>query len=77
KELINAGVKWIHYDVMDGEFVPNTAISYQEIKNIREKAPKHIMDAHLMVNDPLSYLDEFKNVVDIVTIHFEAIDDLE
>ncbi|TNK96888.1 ribulose-phosphate 3-epimerase, partial [Mycoplasmopsis pullorum] len=25
KELINAGVKWIHYDVMDGEFVPNTA----------------------------------------------------
>lgn len=71
--LINEGIKWIHYDVMDGKFVPNTAIELEEIKNIKAKAPHHFMDAHLMVENPLDYLDDFKDVVDITTIHYEAI----
>ncbi|WP_029906313.1 ribulose-phosphate 3-epimerase [Mycoplasmopsis opalescens] len=73
KTLIAEGIKWIHYDVMDGQFVPNTAITLAEIKEIKKQAPKHMMDAHMMVVNPLAYLDDFKDVVDIFTFHYEAI----
>ncbi|UUD35367.1 ribulose-phosphate 3-epimerase [Mycoplasmopsis caviae] len=72
--LVNKGIKWIHYDVMDGKFVPNRAIELEEIKNINQNAPKHFKDAHLMVENPLDYLDEFRDHVDITTIHYEAVD---
>ncbi|WP_029608694.1 ribulose-phosphate 3-epimerase [Mycoplasma simbae] len=71
--LIDSGIKWIHYDVMDAKFVPNKAIELDEIKSIKEQTSSHFMDAHLMVENPLDYLDEYKDVVDITTIHFEAI----
>lgn len=72
--LINEGIKWIHYDVMDGKFVPNFAIELDEIKNIHKNGLKHFKDAHLMVENPLDYIDQYKDVVDIVTVHYEAID---
>ncbi|EIE41333.1 ribulose-phosphate 3-epimerase [Mycoplasmopsis canis UFG1] len=72
--LIDNGIKWIHYDVMDGNFVPNTAIEVSEIKNIDEKSLKHIKDAHLMVVNPYEYVDQLRNHVDILTFHFEAIE---
>lgn len=71
--LINEGIKWIHYDVMDGEFVPNIAIQFEEIKEINEKGKKHFKDIHLMVENPLEYLEIYQNVGDILTVHFEAI----
>lgn len=75
KKLIEEGIKWIHYDVMDEKFVPNTAIELGEIKNIVKKAPKHFKDVHLMVENPLSYLEDYKDLVDVITIHYEAIED--
>ncbi|MCE6056999.1 ribulose-phosphate 3-epimerase [Mycoplasmopsis agalactiae] len=72
--LVNEGIKWIHYDVMDGKFVPNLAIELDEIKNIHEKGLKHFKDAHLMVENPLDYIDLYKDVVDIVTFHYEAVE---
>lgn len=75
--LVNNGIKWIHYDVMDGKFVPNTAIELDEIKNINKNAPKHFKDAHLMVENPFDYLDEFRDHVDITTIHYEAVNKKE
>ncbi|MCS4536689.1 MULTISPECIES: ribulose-phosphate 3-epimerase [unclassified Mycoplasma] len=72
--LINEGIEWIHYDVMDAKFVPNKAIELEEIIDIKQNTSKHFMDAHLMVEKPLDYLDKFKDVVDITTIHYEAID---
>ncbi|MBU4690537.1 ribulose-phosphate 3-epimerase [Mycoplasma sp. ES3157-GEN-MYC] len=71
--LINQGIEWIHYDVMDAKFVPNKAIELEEIVEIKKTSSKHFMDAHLMVVNPLEYLDSYKNVVDIITIHYEAI----
>ncbi len=68
--LINEGIKWIHYDVMDGKFVPNFAIELNEIKNIHENSLKHFKDAHLMIENPLDYIDQYKDVVDIVTVHY-------
>lgn len=75
--LINNGIKWIHYDIMDGQFVPNTAISTDEIINIKNNTLNHIMDAHLMVNNPFHYAEILKNTVDYVTLHFEAIENSE
>lgn len=77
-ELIKNGIKWIHYDIMDGEFVPNTAIPVKEIKEIDEKGLKHIKDAHLMVINPYDYVPLVSEICDIITFHYEAImDDLE
>ncbi|VEU76171.1 ribulose-phosphate 3-epimerase [Mycoplasmopsis columboralis] len=73
--LIEQGIKWIHYDVMDGEFVPNTAIEPQEIMEINKKGPQHFKDAHLMVSDPYLYANLLAEHVDILTFHYEAIVD--
>ncbi|QNM93406.1 ribulose-phosphate 3-epimerase [Mycoplasma sp. Pen4] len=72
--LVENGIKWIHYDVMDGKFVPNTAIQVDEIANINANGAKHIKDAHLMVVNPYDYVQEVKDIVDIITFHFEAIE---
>ncbi|QGZ97479.1 ribulose-phosphate 3-epimerase [Mycoplasma sp. NEAQ87857] len=72
-ELIKNGIKWIHYDVMDGNFVPNTAISVEEINQIHNDGLKHIKDAHLMVANPYDYVESLKNC-DILTFHYEAIE---
>lgn len=71
--LIQNGIKWIHYDIMDGQFVPNTAIFPEEIKQINKEGLKHFKDAHLMVLNPYDYLEILKDNVDIFTFHFEAI----
>ncbi|RIV16464.1 ribulose-phosphate 3-epimerase [Mycoplasmopsis gallopavonis] len=76
--LVENGIKWIHYDIMDGEFVPNTAISVKEIENINKNGLPHIKDAHLMVVDPYNYIPLVSESCDIITFHYEAIcDDLE
>ncbi|WP_338822475.1 ribulose-phosphate 3-epimerase [Mycoplasmopsis felifaucium] len=72
--LIDEGIKWIHYDVMDGKFVPNTAIEFEEIENINEHGKKHLKDAHLMVEKPLELVEKYSKIVDFVTFHFEAED---
>ncbi|WP_025755258.1 ribulose-phosphate 3-epimerase [Mycoplasmopsis cricetuli] len=77
-DLIKKGISWFHYDIMDGEFVSNLAIEPSEIKNIDQNCKKHFKDAHLMVKDPYLYTTIISDYVDIVTFHYEAIEnDLE
>ncbi|WP_435129240.1 ribulose-phosphate 3-epimerase [Mycoplasma sp. 6243] len=77
-KLVDAGIKWIHYDVMDGKFVENTAIEIDEIENIAKNGKKHLKDVHLMVENPYDYVEKVKNFVDIITFHYESIiDDLD
>ncbi|WP_029512919.1 ribulose-phosphate 3-epimerase [Mycoplasmopsis iners] len=71
--LINEGIKWVHYDVMDGVFVPNTAIQFHEIENIHKNAPKHFKDIHLMVAEPFEIVESYKDIADIITFHYEAV----
>ncbi|AWX70014.1 ribulose-phosphate 3-epimerase [Mycoplasmopsis anatis] len=73
--LINNGISWIHYDVMDGKFVPNLAISKQEIINISKNTKEHFKDVHLMVENPTEYVEELKDYVDVFTFHYESIDE--
>lgn len=70
--FLNLGIKWFHFDFMDGKFVENTAISVSEIKNIVKKSKNFISDVHLMSFDPESQIDELIGYVDFVTIHFES-----
>ena len=62
----------IHIDVMDGMFVPNITLGPCIIKSIRPVSDK-IFDTHLMINDPIRYIEDFaKAGSDIITFHFES-----
>ena len=63
---------WIHIDVMDGVFVPNSSIGFPIIKAVKDNTDK-VLDVHLMIVDPDRYIDRCKEFgADIVTVHFEA-----
>ena len=71
--LKNNGIKYLHLDVMDGNFVPNISFGPAIIKQIREKYPEFILDCHLMVNKPENIIDDILNAgADIITFHPEA-----
>lgn len=69
------GVEFIHFDVMDGKFVPNTSYTIKDLDYI---APHHhlINDVHIMVENPYEVGIEFANHgADYVTFHIEATKD--
>ena len=77
KRVTEAGVQYLHWDVMDGAFVPNIAFGPFIIEALRPHS-KLIFDVHLMINEPIRYIDEFvKAGADIITIHLEACRDLD
>lgn len=68
----NAGVEYLHIDVMDGHFVPNITIGPLIVEALRPKS-KLVFDVHLMIENPDHYVEQFvKAGADIVGIHAEA-----
>ena len=71
------GAKYIHYDVMDGMFVPNLSFGPGILKSIRP-ASTMVHDVHLMIEEPTRYIETFaKSSADIITVHIEACEDLD
>lgn len=72
KALEKAGVDMLHVDVMDGMFVPNISIGVPVVQSLR-KVTKLPLDVHLMVHEPLRYVEAFAAAgADIITVHVEA-----
>lgn len=72
-----AGAQYIHFDVMDGDFVPNFSFGTAELKSIRNITDR-ILDVHLMVNHPERHVDLFADAgADIITVHAEATNHLD
>ncbi len=78
KRIIQGGAQYLHFDVMDGHFVPNISFGIPVLQSIKDQYGL-INDVHLMISDPLKYIDAFAEAgADIINVHYEALaDDLQ
>lgn len=75
-QLIDHKLDWIHYDIMDNQFVPNESLLNDELIEIINNTPKHIVEVHLMVKEPLKYFDNLPIIPDYASMHYDQIKDL-
>jgi ribulose-phosphate 3-epimerase len=76
RRVEEAGADLIHFDVMDGHFVPNLSIGLPVLKSLR-KLTRLPLDAHLMISEPARYLRAFVEAgANSISVHAEVCDDL-
>ncbi len=76
KKIEETNADFIHIDFMDGKFVENKSITFNEMKKALLNTNK-MLDVHLMVNNPSKYINEFATLnTDYITFHYEAVKDV-
>lgn len=73
REAISGGAEMLHYDVMDGHFVPNISFGIPVLKSISRAIPEAFFDVHLMISQPQNYVREFaKAGANLINFHLES-----
>ena len=76
QRLLNQGTDLLHFDVMDGHFVPNISFGAPVLECLHKALPEVFYDVHLMISDPVRYAPDFaKAGANLITFHLEAVPD--
>ena len=76
QRLLNHGTDLLHFDVMDGHFVPNISFGAPVLERLHKALPEVFYDVHLMISDPVKYAPDFaKAGANLITFHLEAVPD--
>lgn len=77
KQVNESKAQWVHFDVMDGSFVPNITFGPDILKGLKKLSDK-VMDVHLMIDNPQFFADKFiEQGANQITLHIESFENLD
>jgi ribulose-phosphate 3-epimerase len=70
--IVDEKLEWLHFDVMDGHFVPNINFGPKTLEDVHRNVPSLFYDVHLMLQNPQHYIEPFVQAgADLISIHIE------